>query len=223
MNNIALILLGGKGKRLGNQIPKQFLLKNDIPIYIYAIKNYQNTSLITDIYLVVNEDYIDQVNSDIKKYHLDKVKGIIKGGSERFLSSYYGLEYLSKLYNEEDNVLIADAVRPNTSEQIILANIFGLMSAKAILTAIRGNPNKERKDTVHEIGMTTLLAQTPQSFKLGYIYNLYNKFIINDNFFPTDDISLVELNRDKYDVVEGEESNYKITYLEDYHRFINSK
>lgn len=64
------------------------------------------------------------------------------------------------------------------------------------------------------------LAQTPQSFKLGYIYSLYEEFINDENFFPTDDINLVELKKDKFVVVEGEENNYKITNIGDFERYM---
>ena len=220
MKNIALILLGGSGKRFGGETPKQFIKKNNIPIYIDAINKYQNVDSISDILLVVNKDYIDEVKEDLKTYNIKKVIDVIPGGKERFISSYLGVKYLANLYNKDDNVLIADAVRPNTSEIIILANIFALMEAKAVLTAIRGNPQKERIDTAHMINGIPFLAQTPQSFKLGYIYSLYEEFINDENFFPTDDINLVELKKDKYVVVEGEESNYKITNIGDFERYM---
>ena len=220
MKNIALILLGGTGKRFGSETPKQFIKKNNIPIYIDAIYKYQNVDSISDILLVVNKDYIDEVKEDLKTYNIKKVIDVIPGGKERFISSYLGVKYLANLYNKDDNVLIADAVRPNTSEIIILANIFALMESKAVLTAIRGNPQKERIDTAHMINGVPFLAQTPQSFKLGYIYSLYEEFINDENFFPTDDINLVELKKDKYVVVEGEESNYKITNIGDFERYM---
>ena len=220
MKNIALILLGGSGKRFGGETPKQFIKKNDIPIYIDAINKYQNVDSISDILLVVNKDYIDEVKEDLKTYNIKKVIDVIPGGKERFISSYLGVKYLANLYNNDDNVLIADAVRPNTSEIIILANIFALMEAKAVLTAIRGNPQKERIDTAHMINGVPFLAQTPQSFKLGYIYSLYEEFINEENYFPTDEINLVELKKDKYVVVEGEESNYKITNIGDFERYM---
>ena len=220
MKNIALILLGGSGKRFGGETPKQFIKKNNIPIYIDAINKYQNVDSISDILLVVNKDYIDEVKRDLKTYNIKKVIDVIPGGKERFISSYLGVKYLANLYNKDDNVLIADAVRPNTSEIIILANIFALMESKAVLTAIRGNPQKERIDTAHMINGIPFLAQTPQSFKLGYIYSLYEEFINDENFFPTDDINLVELKKDRFVVVEGEESNYKITNIGDFERYM---
>ena len=222
MKNIALILLGGKGKRMGNDIPKQFLKKNDIPIYIYAIKNYEDISAINDIVLVVHHDYIDNVKEDIKKYHIEKVRDIIHGGSERFISSYLGVKRCYELFGENNNVLIADAVRPNTSRTIILANIFALIDAKAVLTAIKGDEEEKRIDTGHVRGYTHFLAQTPQSFNLGYIFNLYEKYINEDDFFVTDEISIVEKEGDDYVIVEGEENNYKITNPNDLERFLRS-
>ncbi len=220
MKNIALILLGGKGKRFGGEVPKQFLCKNNVPIYIDAIRKYEDVDSISDILLVVNNDYIEKVKEDIAKFNIKKVVDVIPGGKERFISSYYGIKYLSSYFSKDDNVLIADAVRPNTSRAIILANIFGLLESKAVLTAIRGNPQKERVDTAHIINGVPFLAQTPQSFKLGYIFDLYNEFISEDNFFPTDDINLVELKKDKYVIVEGDEDNYKITNKEDFDKYM---
>lgn len=223
MRNIALILLGGSGKRFGGDTPKQFLKRNDIPIYIDAIKKYEEVEAITDILLVVNKDYIEEVKTDLKKFNIQKVVGVIEGGKERFISSYLGIKYLSSYFSKDDNVLIADAVRPNTSRIIILANIFALNEANAVLTAIRGNPQTERIDTAHLINGVPYLAQTPQSFKLGYISSLYEEYISDDNFFPTDDINLVELKKDKYDIVEGEESNYKITNKVDFDRYMKGE
>lgn len=220
MRNIALILLGGSGKRFGGDTPKQFLKRNDIPIYIDAIKKYEDVEAITDILLVVHKDYIDEVKADLAKYNIHKVIGVIEGGKERFISSYLGIKYLSSYFSKDDNVLIADAVRPNTSRIIILANIFALNDAKAVLTAIRGNPQAERIDTAHIINGVPYLAQTPQSFKLGYIAELFNEYINEDNFFPTDDINIVELKKDKYTIVEGDINNYKITNKDDFDKYM---
>ena len=223
MNNIALILLGGSGTRLGSDIPKQFLLKDDMPIYLHTVKKYHDINLISHILLVVNSLYVNEVKEEIKKYRFNKIIDVIPGGNKRYNSSYIGLEYLSYKFDYNDNVLIADAVRPNTSDIIILANIFALNEAKAVLTAVRGQNNGPRIDTAHYKAGVSLLAQTPQSFKLGYIYELYKKYIFNDDFDVTDDINVVELNHDPYDVVEGDESNYKITTKEDYERFLKDK
>ena len=222
MRNIALILLGGVGKRVGSDTPKQFLLKKDIPIYIYSISNYQDIELITDIVLVVHSDYLEKVKEDVNKYHLTKVRDIIIGGKERFISSYLGVKRCKELFDKNDNVLIADAVRPNTSRQIILANLFALNEENAVLTAIKGTNISGRIDTAHIVGNVAFLAQTPQSFKLGFISDLYEQYINEENFFPTDEISIVEMAKKPYVIVEGEKENYKITTIEDLNRFINS-
>jgi len=222
MKNIALILLAGKGNRLGADIPKQFIEKNGVPIYIKSVRNYQNIPNITDILLVTSRDYIDKVKDDVKKYNLNKVIEVIEGGSERFISSYLGLKKLMNYFGDNDNVLIADAARPNTSSILILANIFGLLESKAVLTAIEGSSSGKRIDTCHQKGSRSYLAQTPQSFKLGYIYNLYNKYINEEDFAPFDDINVVELNGDSYDIVEGDPNNYKITTQEDLEKYLNN-
>ena len=217
----ALILLGGSGTRLGEETPKQFLKKKDIPLYIYAVKNYASLVEVSDISLVAKEEYFEMINEDIKKYKLKKVKNLIKGGKARANSSFNGVEFLAKKYNEKDYVLIADALRVNTSEDIILSNIECLRKYNAVLTAIEGKKDGARVDTAHNKNDIPYLAQTPQSFRLGYIYSLYQNIEWEAKIEQiTDEIKLVELNNDDYTIVLGNDKNYKITYKEDLHRFL---
>lgn len=220
--NIALILLGGSGKRFGGEVPKQFLKKNNIPIYLYSVFAYSNLKEIDAILLVTSLNNIEQVKRDLSVYQVDKVIDVITGGSERYISSFNGIKYLYNKYGDDNNVLIADAVRPNISSSIILNNIDLLKSNKAVLTAIIGNAKEQRIDTGHFKNSVSYLAQTPQSFNLGYIYSLYTKFSSLDNFKPTDDINLVEMANEEYAIAFGEENNYKITNKEDFERFIKS-
>lgn len=216
----ALILLGGKGTRMGKDTPKQFLTKNNKPLYLYAVERYSSLEEIDDITLVVAEEYIDRVKEETAIY--PKVQKIVKGGNCRARSSFEGLSAILYDHKEKDCVLIADAVRVNTSEDIIYRNILALEDSRAVLTAIVGEKQKERIDTSHTKNGINYLAQTPQSFRLGYIMGLY--FSIdwhNDPMQLTDDITLVKMEKQDYEIVLGSPDNYKITRQEDFDRFLN--
>ncbi len=224
--NIAVILLSGKGKRLGNDIPKQFLVIKNKPLYIYSVQAFYNNKKIDKILLVTNKEYVSQVKDEIRRYRMnDKLLDVISGGEERYLSVKKAIEAL-KDYQVDDKILIHDGVRPNVSERIINENISGLNLEPAALTAIKveGDYNpSERVDTIHFLHNEKYRAQTPQSFRLGVLRDIYKRGEAFDPYPYTDDISLSIGCSYPYIIIDGDESNYKITRQEDLERFIKER
>lgn len=223
--NIAVILLSGKGTRLGSDTPKQFLLVKNKPLYLYSLNAFYKNKKIDKILLVTNQEYIESVKADIKKYgYKDKNIEVVAGGKERYLSVKNAIKALSdNKYQLDDKVLIHDGVRPNVSQKIIDYNISGLDLEPCALTAIEAprdyNPF-ERVDTIHLLHDKKYRAQTPQSFRLGILRYIYDKANDYDPYPFTDDISLAIACNYPYIIVEGSEDNYKITRIEDLDRFI---
>ena len=92
MKNIAIILAGGKGKRMGADISKQFLTINSKPIICYTIEAFQKSDLIDEIIVVLPKDEIDYFNKDVLgKYDLN-ISKIVEGGKERQDSVYNALQ-----------------------------------------------------------------------------------------------------------------------------------
>ena len=224
--NIAVILISGKGKRMGGDTPKQFLLVNNKPLYLYSVRTFYINKNIDRIIIVTNEEYRNQVKDDLLKYgYKKKPIKVISGGAERYLSVKNAIKELEK-YSPDDKVLIHDGVRPNVSERIINANVSGLNLEPCALTAIKveGDYNpKERIDTIHFLNNQKYRAQTPQSFRLGVLKDIYKRGEEFDPFPYTDDISLSIACNYPYIIVDGEESNYKITRQEDLDRFIKER
>ena len=221
--NIAIILLSGKGTRLGGETPKQFIMVNNRPVYSYSLRTFYNNKKIDKIILVTNKEYVQRVKEDIKRFkYTKKPIEVIEGGSERYLSVKNAVNAMSsKKYRLEDKILIHDGVRPNVTDRIINENISGLELEPCVLTAIKTDNNQPavRVDTIHFLHNQYYRAQTPQSFRLNILRYIYEKA---ENYKPfpfTDDISLAIVCNYSYVIVDGDEKNYKITRPEDLERF----
>lgn len=219
--NIAVILISGSGKRFGGETPKQFLLVNHRPVYLYTVDRFYHSEHINRVVLVTSKDNLKKVKEDLTIYHFKGID-VIEGGSERYLSVINAIKYISSFASDEDKILIHDGVRANVTDSIILDNINGLDSFNAVLTAIEGDYealNKPRIDTLHKKNNKLYLAQTPQSFRLGYINELISLY---KNEPVTDEIKYVEANNDEYLIINGDPLNYKITEPKDFDRFVKN-
>lgn len=226
--NIAVILLSGKGNRMGIDTPKQFLMVNNRPLYLYSVHAFYTNPKIDRLLLVTNEEYTKKVRDDLNKYgYIKKPIEVISGGKERYLSVKNAVYFLKgKIYSLDDKILIHDGVRPNISAKIINDNIMALNIEPCALTAIEVpidyNPF-ERVDTIHLLNNKKYRAQTPQSFRLSVLKDIYSKADEYDPYPFTDDISLAIANNYQYVIVDGSENNYKITRQEDLERFIKEQ
>ena len=118
--NIAVILAGGSGSRLGNQIPKQFLEVAGKQVIEHTIDVFEKCMEIDEICIVVKPDYITHLEKLIVKNQYNKVKKILPGGKERYDSSLAAIQ----AYTDDDtNLLFHDAARPMVNEQMIHACI----------------------------------------------------------------------------------------------------
>ena len=219
--NIAIIVCSGVGKRMGANLPKQFIQIKNKPIVCYTIDKFENCEKIDEIIIVTNNDYIQFFKEDIiKKYNYKKIKYVISGGKERLNSVYNGLNCIK---DKNSIVLIHDGVRPFVENNDILniientkkydACILGVKTKDTIKICNNGfiqqTPNR---DDVY-------LAQTPQAFKFDLIKKAYD-YAINNNIFITDDASAVECIGYSVKIVEGSYKNIKITTSEDLKFFI---
>ena len=211
----AIILAGGKGKRMGKDISKQFILVKDKPIIYYTIKKFSDCKLIDEIILVLPKDEIEYCKKEVLEKYSLKVDKIIAGGKERQDSVYNGLKALKN----SDIVLIHDGARPYVSKQSINDLVECLKTYDAGLLMV------PCKDTIKEVkeGIvvktlkreTLMQAQTPQVFKSEDIKVAYQK-AKDEGYVATDDSQLFERYIDKdIKAVLGDYSNLKITTQED--------
>lgn len=225
--NIALILAGGQGARMGSDVPKQFLPLYGKPVIMYSMTAFQNHPMIDEIYIVCQSDWVDRMNVLFNsEYGLTKLKKIIAGGETRKQSSYNGLVEIERCHSQDDVILIHDSARPLITERIITDNITSVLSHDASATVIPSTDtilmSLDGEMVLSGPPRSTLFsAQTPQSFKLGLILSAHRSFDIltlgteNSQMEITDDAGLL-LNQDiPVKLVLGDKKNIKITTQED--------
>lgn len=217
--NIAVILAGGSGSRLGNDAPKQFLKVAGKKVLEHTIEVFENAKGIDEICIVSRMDYISDVESIVVNNGYLKVKKILAGGKERYDSS---LAAINAYPTGNHNLLLHDAVRPLLTERIINDCLSALEKYNAVDVAIKTT------DTIIQVDDQRCITsipnrselrngQTPQCFKRDTIARAYELALKDPNFQTTDDCGTVRryLPEEPIYVVEGENFNMKLTYLED--------
>jgi len=144
--NIAVIVAGGKGKRMRKRINKLFLLLNKDPIIYHTLKTFQDHKNINKIILVVNPEDKNKFQSIIKKNKFNKVKKIVEGGLERQDSVYNGIKAIDKA-DDGDIIIIHNAANPFVNEETINNTIKAAIKYGA---AVVGFPAKDTIKAVED-------------------------------------------------------------------------
>jgi 2-C-methyl-D-erythritol 4-phosphate cytidylyltransferase len=224
--NIAVVLAGGTGQRVGGDMPKQFMDINGIPMIIRKIKAFEEHDEIDMILVVCLEEWNGKLCSLLDKYNVMKVKQIVGQGNTRRESSFNAIKALNDVCKDDDIILIHDAARPNLSYKIIAENIRMAKNTGACETVI------PVQDTIvvsmdglhaHEKPSRDKLyiVQTPQSFKYSIIRHAHNYYLEskrNELKVPdiTDDTGLLLFANIPVSLVEGDKFNIKVTSPEDF-------
>lgn len=218
--NIALLIAGGVGQRMGQEIPKQFLNVNDKPVIIYTLEAFQKHEEIDVIAVVCLNEWKNVLDVYARQFNITKLKYIISGGDCGQSSIRNGIMELEKSFEKDDVVLIHDAIRPMVSAQIIsdciaMTKKHGnaitvIPCAEAMLETI----DQETSDKVFPRD-NLKRTQTPQGFYLGEICDLHRealqKGITNSVASCT---LMVEMGKKVY-FCKGSEKNIKLTTVED--------
>ena len=119
MKKIAIIIAGGSGKRMGQDIPKQFINVGEKPIIVYTLEAFQKHPSIDNIIVVCIDGWHDILSAYAKQFNITKLCSIVSGGSCGQESIKNGLDEAARLFAKDDMVLIHDAIRPMVSNDII--------------------------------------------------------------------------------------------------------
>ncbi|WP_288300196.1 2-C-methyl-D-erythritol 4-phosphate cytidylyltransferase [uncultured Lactobacillus sp.] len=117
--NIAIIIAGGVGKRMGQSIPKQFINVNDKPVLIYTLESFQKHPQIDAIELVCVDGWQDVARAYIKQYGITKLKWIVTGGKTGQESIRNGVYNLEGKVKDTDLIIIHDGVRPLVDSEVL--------------------------------------------------------------------------------------------------------
>ena len=211
----AIVLAGGRGKRMNYHKSKQFIEIKGKPVLVYTLEKFIYKKSIDEVILVLPEDEVDYCKKEVLQKYSLKVDRIVIGGKERQDSVFNALEAMEKA----NIVLIHDGARPFISEKIIeegikYANIYGA-AAPGVTPKDTIKIKNEDNISVDTPDRNTLVAvQTPQCFKYDEIYQCHRK-IKEENAIVTDDTSVVERYGHKVYLYEGDYTNIKITTPED--------
>lgn len=221
--NVALIIAGGAGRRMGQDIPKQFMFVEDAPIIIHTIRAFQRHPDIDAIGVVCLDGWETILQSYANQFNISKLKWIFKGGGSGMESIHNGIFGLRGQGVTDDSlVLIHDGVRPLVSQDIISSNIAickrygyaitGIKCREAILETADGfNATKSvPRDSL-------IRTQTPQTFLLGNIIAVHDEAARRGIADSVASCTLIaELNDGRVmHIVPGSEKNIKITTVED--------
>jgi 2-C-methyl-D-erythritol 4-phosphate cytidylyltransferase len=214
MDKVSVIIpAGGVGKRFGGDKPKQYLAIDGVPIIIRTLLCFERCERINNVVIAAHDDWIDHMWQIVKKYKIIKVKEIVSGGKERLNSIDNTL--ISEGIIDSDIVLVHDAVRPFVSEELINKVIVATEEFGAAIPGLHPKETIKSADRNNRVSSTldrSMLwsIQTPQGFKYSVLKKAYRNAIEN-NYFGTDDSSLVEKLGHKVKIIPGEEQNIKIT------------
>lgn len=205
-----IIVAGGKGLRMGGEIPKQFMEIGGLPVLMHTLKRFREYSETLNIILVLPHDQQEFWHNLCEKHHFDVKHQVVDGGETRFDSSKNGLSVIPD--DEEGVVGIHDGVRPFVSVDVIercfetARDEYACIPVLPVTDTIRyvdqhgGGKNVMRSDY--------RVVQTPQTFDIGLIKQAFHQ-PYQENF--TDDASVVEALGCQVQMVEGNRENIKIT------------
>ena len=212
----ALIVAAGMGTRMNSCHNKQVLELNGHPLIAYTINAFQNSETVDEIILVVSEE-IMQFTADLcDNYNFDKVSKIVLGGLSRQQSVSNGIKEIN---SNTKFVAIHDGARPFVSPALIdrtnrcaYEHKAAAPGLKVVNTVKMVDKNSFVKKTIDRDNLR--LIQTPQTFELKK-YRAYLQYANENGKEFTDDCQLFELKKQKVALIDGEQTNIKITYDDD--------
>ncbi len=216
----AVIVAAGSGSRMKSDVKKQFMDLCGKPVLFHALDTFSRSAVIDEIILVVSEEDMDYCRREIiERFNMTKVKRVVTGGAERYLSVWNGIRAVS---GDIEYVMIHDAARPLISTDVIYNAYERLKETNACVVGVPAKDTIKQTDDMGKVVATpdrsTLwTVQTPQCFRKALLLNAYKALWEDDNNTAlTDDAMIVEHYTDtKVYMLKGEYSNIKITTPED--------
>lgn len=178
--NIAIIIAGGVGSRMGMDVPKQFLTIDSKPILIYTMECFQKHPMIDKIELVCLDGWQETAERYAKEFGISKLMGIVTGGATGQESIRNGVFALKDTCQAEDTIIIHDGIRPLVDESV-LSDV--IIKCKKYGNAVTSLPYNEQIFIIDdEISTTKYIPRetlrrvsTPQAYKFSLLYEKYQE------------------------------------------------
>lgn len=218
--NIALIIAGGSGERMHQEIPKQFLNVNDRPVIIYTLEAFQKHPDIDAIEVVCIEGWETILSAYCRQFDITKLENIVLGGENGQSSIRNGVLDIAKRHSDDDLILVHDGIRPMVSAEIIsdcirVASQYGnaisvIPCAEAVLRTEDGTDSTEQvpRDDLRR-------TQTPQAASVGTLVAAHREALERGITSSVATCTMfIELGKKLYFSL-GSEKNIKLTTVED--------
>ncbi len=224
--NIGLIIAGGNGKRMNQDIPKQFINVFEKPVLIYTLESFERHPLIDRIVVVCITGWEGVLSAYAKQYGISKLTKIVKGGATAQESIRNGVQAIAQEYSETDTVIIHDGIRPIIETEVLSDVIATCEQHGNGVTSLPYNEQifvkTDEYTTRAYIPRDTLRrVQTPQAYRLSALSNAYRRaFEENIGIGPSSytNTMMVDLGETLY-FASGSERNIKLTSPNDLELF----
>lgn len=224
--NVAVIIAGGSGSRMGQDIPKQFINVYDKPVLVYTLEGFQKHPQIDAILVVCIDGWHDVVRAYAKQFGVDKLKWVVSGGNSCQESIRNGVYALEGICSDDDIVIIHDGIRPLVDETVLTDVIVKCRQYGNAVTSMPYNEQifvaDDEISTIKYIPRETLRrVSTPQAYKYGKLLCAYRKAFENkigiygSSYTNT---MMVELGERLY-FAAGSDKNIKLTTKDDIEMF----
>ena len=226
--NIAIIIAGGSGNRMGQDIPKQFLNVCDKPILVYTLESFQRHPDVDAIGVVCIEGWESFVRSYANQFNITKLQWIAPGGNSAQESIRNGVNALAGRCAADDIVIIHDGIRPLV-EPSVLEDV--ISKAKEYGNAVTSMPYNEQIFVVSDDDDTTTTqyipretlrrVSTPQAYRFDLLSEKYREAfekgigIAGSNYTNTMMVQLGE----RLHFAKGSDKNIKLTTKDDLELF----
>ena len=223
---IAIILAGGLGNRMGQDIPKQFINVYDKPVIIYTLESFQKHPQVDAIEVVCIDGWHDVLRAYAKQFGIDKLKWVISGGNTAQESVRNGVYHLEGKASDKDVIIIHDGIRPLVDETVLTDVIRKCRKYGNAVTSLPYNEQifvaDDENSTVKFIPRETLRrVSTPQAYEFGLLDSKYHEAyekeigIYGSHYTNT---MMVELGERLY-FAAGSDKNIKLTTKDDLEMF----
>lgn len=224
--NIALIIAGGVGSRMHQEIPKQFINVYDKPVLVYTMEAFQRHPMIDAIEVVCLDGWHDILRAYARQYGITKLKWVVSGGKSGQESIRNGVYYLEDKCSPEDIVIVHDGIRPLVDDTVLSDVIIKCQKYGNAVTALPYNEQifiaDDEVSTVKYIPRETLRrVSTPQAYQFGLLDEKYHEAfekkvgIYGSSYTNT---MMVELGVRLY-FAAGSDKNIKLTTTDDLELF----
>lgn len=220
--NVALIIAGGSGVRMHQDIPKQFVKIDNKPVLVYTMERFQKHPWIDAIEVVCIADWLELPWTYAEQYGITKLKWVLPGGNTAQESIRNGVYYLEDICASDDIVVIHDGIRP-LLEQSVLSDVITICREHG--NAVSSLPYNEQMFVAdNEISTVRYIPRemlrrvvTPQAYRFGMLdakYHEAEEKKIGSGGSAYTNTMMVELGERLF-FATGSEKNIKLTTLED--------